>query len=542
MAESEPRDLIRRFHEHRMLRSPHDSVWQTISDVATEHKRSFSGSISRSGGDWTKQNYDPVAQIACNRFVSIFLGLLTSPYDRWLKLDLYGEKASHETRSFFDWVEEAFYATFRAHGFYRVSGGVYQSAGFFGNAMPMIDERPYAGAHGFQGFRFLDIPLEQCIFVEDGNGEVRHVMRFVDWTAYQIISYFGDGADIPEQVRQYIDRPDRKFLCIHEIRPQNPDMTVTKYDSQWVIEEYGHTIRYQELEGNPYIPVRMPVTGGDTYGSGPAYDCLSAIRTLNYYAYLRRENFGFKASPRFVMNEQMRLTGWETAGPGALLIASGEVGQNNLRELSDNTPPDYFRQMAQPEHDAVRRAFYVDQIEFWTERPQDMKAGVASEMGARNRIILSPLLTAMNQSYVVAAIARCLQVFLGAVANRTGPSRVEIPQQVVRSGINIDIVGPLAIAQKAARLAGYRDFLADSSAVIQLYPETRAEMNGQRTLRFLAETNYIPAEIMNSPEEVRAILEAQQQQAAAQQQLDALSQGAPAMLDIARASKELSGA
>ncbi|MEO0249911.1 MAG: portal protein, partial [candidate division WOR-3 bacterium] len=306
-------------------------------------------------------------------------------------------------------------------------------------------------------------------------------------------------------------------------------------------EDEKAIITEEKRKTSPYLPVRMPTYSGETYGRGPAYFCLPAIKTLNYYAYNRRESFGYVTNPRYIVRDNVNIKGWEDVGPGGLLYASGvgDVGPGAIRELSSVTHPEYYRIMASFEEDAIRKAFFADQIEFWMERPQDMKAGVASEMGGRNRILLAPVLTAVSQTFVIPAVIKTIDTIFSAMVNRTDELKVTIPEQIMKNGMNIEITGPLAIAQKAARLSGYREFLADISPVIQMFPDTVQALNGDEIVRSLADSWYIPAGMINSTEKVIAARRAQQQKQQLEEQVGMLERGAPAMLDIAKATKEL---
>lgn len=528
---TEAKDVIKRFNEVKRDRNQYEGLWQEIANITSKIPRHFAPIQRLPGEDWTYKTFDTTAEECLSRWVAIFAGLLTNQTDRWIKFDVFGQDAAYSTRQFFEWIEEMFLASFHNQGFYSAANSVYEGLGLIGNGMPIIDERPYAGAPGFQGFRIADVPFEQCYFLQDGNMEVKSNYRYVKWTADEIISYFGESGNIPEKVTMYRGDLKRFFNCIHEVRPKYPDRTLTTYYSVWVLEAEQHVIRDEELEGNPYISARLPRANSETYGRSPAYKCLAAIQSLNYQAFQRDQAFGFIANPVHAYQKSNKIQ-VSQVGPGAWL-GMQNVSPDGLRVLERNINPEVFRVMMQPHIDAVRRAFYTDQIEQMMQRPEYGKAETVKDLSGRNRLLLGPVLTSISQTFLIPAISRCLQLFFKVIQAHG----IEIPDQIRKNGVNVELVGPLAIAQRAARMEGYRDSIVDMSAIIKLFPDSAVVLNGEESIRFIAETNYMPTRMLNSPETVAAMKAQEAKIKSAQNQLAMLAQGATGVKDMAAAQK-----
>lgn len=532
-------EVIRRFRCAKQIRAGHERDWQEASDLTLLRPKHFITRKTVRGKPWTYEPYDTTARISLRLWQSLFSTMLTSARQRWFHLGLAGEKATHETRQWLEWMERNLYFLFRRDNFYTMADGTYETVGLLGNACGLIDEQPVARTsqiRGFQGFRFNEVPFEQIWIVEDGSREVRHVFRSVEWTTGQIRSYFGANANLPGKVQEYESDEEKTFECVHEIIPKDEENRFSGYHSTWVMPEFQHVIQSGDTDGNPYIVTRIGLSGGETpYGQGPVLDVLPNIRALNHMGYRKAQGVDRVFAPATAYSETNRFNP-DQIRPNEWFAMQDITESTGFRELGTTLNPALMEAFRSDDVAAVRAALFADQVELNMERPEYGKAGVANSISARNLMIVGPTLNWLSRTFLVPSIRRSVQVYLNASAGR-----IPIPNQIIRTGINVDIIGPLAQAQKAAEMEGFDNFLQRAAAIIQIKPQEADQINGERSIRYLAEESWLPTEMLNSPEEMSAIRAQQQRQAQAQAQMAALSQGAPAVLDIAKAQQIASG-
>lgn len=532
-------DVVRRFECAKRVRSGHEGLWQEASDLTLLRPKHFTTRKVSRGRPWTYEPYDTTARISLRLWQSLFSTMLTSARQRWFHIGLAGEKPRWDTRQWLEWMERNLYFLFRRDNFYTMADGTYETVGLIGNACGLIEEQPVARTtqvRGFQGFRFNEIPFEQIWVVEDGSREVRHVFRAVEWTVRQIESYFGKEVSLPGKVKQYEDDEEKTFECVHEVIPKDDENRFSGYYSTWCMPEFRHVIERGETEGNPYVVTRIGLSGGETpYGQGPVLDVLPAVRALNHMGFRKAQGVDRVFAPATAYSETNRFNP-DQIRPNEWFAMQDISPASGFRELETNINPSFMEAFRADDVAAVRAALFADQVELNMERPEYGKAGVANSISARNLMIVGPTLNWLSRTFLVPSIRRSIQVYLNAMAGR-----LDIPDQILRTGINVDIIGPLAQAQKAAEMEGFDTFLQRAAAVIQIKPQEADQINGERSIRYLAEESWLPTEMLNSPDELAVIRQQQARQAEAQAQMSALAQGAPAVLDIAKAQQIASG-
>lgn len=522
--------LERDFNSAVEIRRDYEQDWQEYYDITQTKKRSFC--IRSNGLDnlWTNSCFDGTTSDCEKKFMALFSALLTNTQFRWLRLSLYGRDPSWEARRFLQDLERSFFAISDRDGFYTMSDSVYRSLAI-GNACPMIDERPVTGP-GFQGLRCDEIPMDGVFFLRDGNSDVRYVIRVAHWTAYDIASYFGDSVTMPSRVKEALEKGDltTKFMVTHHVRPESPDKPMSRFISTWACIGERWVIRSRSLENSPYVPVRIGVMNGSTYGTGPGIESLPSIRALNHMGFRKMQGVDWEFAPPTAVSNANKFDA-KNLRPNSLFYLSDINQSTGIRTLTRQMNPQMMEYFASDPKQVVRDHFYWDQINIPMNNPEYAKAGVAAWINSKNRIVLAPELNSITRTYIVPMVRAVIQKLFKAIVRAGG----RIPSEILDNGLNVSILGPLAQAQRESELENFDRAAARMSAIIQLQPETYVNVNGDRTIRYIAQESWMPTEMLNSPAEVetlKAQLRERQEQQIRQEQF---AQGAAGAKDLAEA-------
>lgn len=109
----------------------------------------------------------------------------------------------------------------------------------------------------------------------------------------------------------------------------------------------------------------------------------------------------------------------------------------------------------------------------------------------------------------------------------------------IKAEYKITYISPLAKAQRMIEAQSINDFLGIVGAINEIAPMAVDNINIDKTIKRLSDIYNVPADILNSDDDVKAIREIRQQAQEQQRQLDMLSQGAEGAEKATRAEKNL---
>lgn len=518
-----PSEVLLHFQWAQSGRVTWDSRWEEVARLCEPNSIHFLIRDWTPGTDFTQYQYDSTAQISCKDWVSLHSGLGASQTSEWFDFTLADEEPTEETLDNFAQIKKSLRYHAENDGFYNAASEVYNSLGHYGNSAMLIEERPITRG-GFQGFRFLTFPLNEVYFVEDGNGDVTTMFRHCKMTAYQAVTMFGEGANLTSQIKEAYNRCDTstKWSFINKICPVDPEMPKGRYESYWITEHEPVVVKHGFYEEKPFVGPRLRVTASETYGRGISVDMIAEIRTLNHMAKRHLQAADFSVLPPVAYNEGMDID-LKNRRPGRFYAVTDINGMKpELNKYDERLFTSRYEKSAQ----AVERAFYVDAIRLSSGQGADnkdayMKATVAQMLMEKNRMTLGPIVTRMNREFYKPVVERMLMIYLRAMRGK-----IQFSDQIQRLAKNgslatqIDIVGPLAMAQKQVELQALGTYLQYAGGIGGISPSSLDYFDADEAQKMVAGSTGLTRKLIRKTTKVADIrntrAQIQNQQAQAQ--------------------------
>lgn len=544
-------DAMRRFGLLKTYRARYEGMLNEISTLfGLPYTFSPSPVPWTAGIDFTPEYYDSTGVQACEELVGIQQALGTNSQNRWFSMQLpAGREEGTDFRAIrkLNRLTSVLLSAYGRDGLYKALNGWYRSFDIFGNAVLGVDEQPKANGQ-FMGYDFVPVPFQQCYFAEGAGGRVWTVYRHTLMTACEAVSYFNDDRDrLPDSVlKAYETEPDTLYFeFVRAVEPKDPSNLSKGFDSIWVCGSRGGSVgffagggssegaytvvRERSLTRFPYVVGRDEVWPGEQYGRGCASRCLATLRLLNHFTMRGNQAVDLGTLPPHFYKAGMQID--ENAYvPGAFMPVEDP---GSVKPYVVPIQAQMFEFWMDRNMDVVKRAFYNDVMTLGNN-PEYMKAGVAAAIDARARLKLIPLFNSMNSDLYFPLIGTTLNIL---VENMTPEQKQEfLPDDVLRGrGVRIEIVTPIARAQKNLELTEWRQYMQDMALLSNFDQEAPDYVDADKDAPWLADVHGIDMTRLTSPDMVVQIRRARaiQQQRAAQ--LAALQAGAPAVKDIAQA-------
>ena len=447
--------------------------------------------------------------------VSGLLGYTISPNITWLKLSL--EQMDWMRYSGVkDWLEQAekaLYAAINRSNLYSEAPIFLRDAATYGHSALLIDEDV-----GEQRIRYSTRPTPEVYLDVNEFDEVDTVYRLFSMTVRTMISFFGEDNCHSEIKTKFASTGSRNdsITILHAVYPRKEatgeslDIKKSPWASVYVDMDNDHVIEESGYWENPYATFAWERISRTGYGDGPALNALPDILLLNKAEEARIRLAQLSAEPP--MNVPSKMKGSENVVPGGFnyydkadeVLSPINTGMNFPITIS----------VTQDIENRIRDWFHVDFFLMLQQQTQQKTATEVMELQGEKAAVLSSIIVNLNNA-LASIVRRTFNILY-----RQG--KIPNPPDVLQGSgaqIKIDFVGPLAQAQKKYHQAGgIAQSMALVSPVIQLFPESRDYIDGDRLAVEILDANGFPQSALREDEEVKGIRDARAQMAAQQQQ------------------------
>lgn len=524
------KDIIDREERLASRRSAWDSHWQDVLDYTLPSRGDVTGERP-DGAKRTEKLFDGTAPDSCELLAATLSSSMTPTADRWFEHEAEGLEDDDEPREWLERADDRLFAALADSNFYHQLHETYLDDVTVGTSALMSEERPVE-REGFNGFVFRALTIgEYCVDL-DAQGLVDTVYRKWTWTARQAWQAWGNDAG-PNAAEAARERPDQEFEFIHAVFPRTDRDMQSRlardmaFASVYVSKTEEHLVRqggYQEL---PYGVSRWSVMSGEHYGRSPSMKALPDIKTLNLI-----NRYGLEALPLYLYPPFLT--------PEGVLIGRLKLtpGANNIYDGKAEGKPESLRFGGKPEMEVAAREYYEGKVrghynvdEF---RLKDSPAMTATEVLARQeelQRVLGPNVGRLQAEKLKPVIERCWMMMYRAGAFGAPP-----PQLRQASAINLRYIGPLARAQRLAKIRRIQAAFADIAPLAQLKPDVLDNFDLDKAALLASREHGMPVELIVKGRDVaklRAMRAQQQQRAVAMQQgfevTDRLIEGAKAV-------------
>ncbi len=550
-----PLNLKRRFDAVAGNRSNVEIMWEECSNFVVP----FRGAFFRPDQDEGEVNwkarwiYDSTAVEAAQTLASSLNGSLTSPLTRWYDMKFRND-ALNEDQDAKEWLEDCVSVMFDAltdSNFNLESDEAYLDLVGFGNTV--VVEEIEGDYDNFGGLDFKTIPIKECYFEEDYKGRPKRFYRKVSLTAVQMVDKFTlEG--VPQRIKEMAAKPEGATLkmdaifCIYERQEIIDELKAgTKsiekrmapearpYGYKWFMhdnaEQLGETGGYYEM---PAYVVRWRKVSGSQWGHGPSHVAMGTILTLNELTDLILAAVEKAVDPPTVAEDQGIIGGLELDARGLTIVRNIE----KIKTLESQARHDVGRIEQQDLRDAIRRMFYVDQLEL-----KDSPAMTATEVQVRYELmqrLLGPTLGRLQHDFLDPLLQRTFNILY-----RAGKFK-DPPESVLKADAQMDVeyTGPIARAQKSELVAAIERFIQSIAPMSEMYPELKYLLKAIDAGREQAELLGVPSKLLNSDAEIEEEMDKDTQRTAKAEALAQAQAGGEAMTALGQgmqAMKEAGG-
>lgn len=534
---SDPKAIIRRLGALRILRQPHEPVWQECFDYSfPERGYGLNGSTFMPQDAQAKKNriLDDTASDSA-RILSASLVSGTTPANSiWFGLDAgegdEGSESDDENR-WLDASARTIFANIHAANFDAAAFECCVDivpAGWF---VLYIDEAKEGGYH------FEQWPIAQC-FVSSSRmgGLVDTVYREVELTVEQLVSEYGIDAVSHQVAEAYRNEKfDEKIRIVHAIYPRALHVVGAQrsknlpFASCHVEIATNHLLRESGYHEFPCVVPRWMLIPGSAYATGPMSNALGSIRTINDIKALELAGLDVAVSGMWIAEDDGVLNPRTVkVGPRKIIVANSV---DSMKRLDSGAKFDVAFTAEDRLQASIRKVLLADQLQ-----PQDGPAMTATEVHVRVQLIrqlLGPIYGRLQAEYLQPLITRCF-----GLAYRAGVLG-EATDSLKGRPFTVKYISPLARAQKMEEVQAIDQYVAGAVQVSQVHPEVLDTVDFDAAQKVRGAALGVPSSVIPSQKQIDAKREArataakEAQQQAMQQEM--LSKAAPAIAQRAAA-------
>lgn len=323
--ENKAEQLLRRYNRARERRAVWESHWRECYDFALPQR---DGALVEtiSGEKKTDNLFDATAPNAVDQLAASLLAHLTPPWARWFGLAPGGDLGAEEKDQagvLLDRTAEIIRSHFDRSNFSMEMHQCYLDLVTVGTACLLFEE---AAPGEPSAFRFSAVPLSEVVLDEGPNGRPDITFRRSQMTMASLKARFSDGSFPDEMERKAKDDPDRRFVLIESVLPEDHAYAYTAFLEEETDSDGGPLVlREGRFAVSPFINFRWLKAPGETYGRSPVMKTLPDIKTVN------------KVVELLLKNATIAVTGiWQADDDGVLnpatirLVPGAKIGRAHV--------------------------------------------------------------------------------------------------------------------------------------------------------------------------------------------------------------------
>lgn len=300
-----PKTFIKRFKKAKGMREQWSSLLNDAYDLFLPNRTSSDG--TNAGTNAMAKVFDDTGNQSLNEFVNTLKNRLCPAQQKWAKLEpagrikteiLNGDFSQEENDELQLMLDRQSDVLFNYMHDSNVDVALLEAIGdmAISTGAIMIQEtndldRP---------MNFVSIPADQLAIEEASDGSIKNVYREWDVVGEELSALWPDRKSDPNLERA-IDRNPTTKVKIVEGTVYNH--TEGHYDYIVYCEKADCKVIYQaKYEVSPFVVFRWGKTAGETWGRGPALNCMPTMKTLNRLVSDLLKNNAMAVSPPALIN------------------------------------------------------------------------------------------------------------------------------------------------------------------------------------------------------------------------------------------------
>ncbi len=520
------KDIKRRTMARKADRSNLDGMWDVIERFIVPFRAMMFQSKNQEGNvDWRRREiFDPTAINANTNLAAHIHGAMTNSELKWFGFGFQDMKL-REIGEAKEWLEEAdeiTYQSIKQSNFDLEANEIYiDLTAFGGGIMTSMPEEDSTG--DLESTRYKTLPVDECYYDVDVNGDVINFYRIINWTADQIVGKFGEEG-LPNVILHAFNDPSNSLerfkliFCIYKRRGEEYEDANTfvklavenrPYGSKYIF--WDDCTDIGEEGGHHEMPVFAPQwrrVSGSKHGFSPSMIAIWDVLTLNQLVELVLVAGEKVLDPTLMTTKKGVFGDIDLSAGGTVVVQDLE---KSMKAFESGARFDVSALNKSDLINSINETYYVDELKL-----KDSPAMTAAEVHARVQLmqrLIGPTFGRLKTHFMDPAVTR---QFMINFRYKKFPPLPPSLAEAVNSTLKIDYLGTLAKSQKMEAAASIDRWVGTTVALSEAYPEARDLPNIDEIVREQAENEGVPTRLVNSRAKVkkkRLADEKQQQQA-----------------------------
>lgn len=518
-------DVVQRIDALKMARSSVEAIWNDVEKYIMPLRMGnmYIQDVSENAIRLIRDDiYDSTAIFAAQRMANAMHGTITNPSIKWrsrifkrgnLPINLnedIGAKSWLEGADDTEW-EELYDSNFDAE-----ISSCYQDLVGPGNCFlaTMADnDSPI----DWSGFNFAAYPLKECFFERDHRGDMYHFFNWKKWRASEIRTKWPD-IQLPDRVGKELTTggdPDVRFDIVYAIypRPGKKDTggVLSPMERPWgakyVFKDTAQTLGPEEgFYQMPVLHCPYEKTSGSAWGHGPGMVMSPTAKYINFW--LELEDMAVrKVIDPAILSQERGVISDLNLGPGGVTVVRN---MDAVKVFESGAKIDFSKMSLKELRDSIHQAFHNDELQL-RDSPQMSATEAQIRYELMNRV-LGPTMGRIQYSLLSKMLDRTFKTLL------RNKQFAPTPDIVKKSNAQMKVIytGALMKAQKTDEVASIERWLGQVGGIAKVMPQVLNVVDIVQVARELALKLNIPAKMLRSVKDVEALIQQQQQVAAAQ--------------------------
>lgn len=526
---ADPTQILSRFETLAADRSTWERNWQDIRELVRPTTSDFTKTTTP-GQSKVDGVYDGSAREACKELAAALQSYMSSPTERWFSLKVVGDDDANRDPDTLAWLEHVADEIYEQYSndetmFTSAYHEGYLDIAAFGNTIVNQEWNQEK-----DGLVFRTMPVSTCYYAEDDAGLVSTLFRLTQKTKNQLIERFGT-ANLPKKVMDANDVT--KFEVVHAVYPRADRNTASytqknmPFASCWVLRQDKRLLEESGYRSFPYHVARWTKVADETYGRGPADDCLPDIRMLNRMEYTLIKAGQKQVDPPLTVPNDGFLLPIKTA-PGSLNFK--EPGAENLEPLKMEGNLPWGEDKAAQKREFIRQCFFADWVKLMPKKERQTAYEI-SELVEQQLRMMAPMLGRIQTELLRPTIARSYELLLAA--RRFAPA----PPGAQRRTLSVVYVSAAARAQEGTKAIAMGRYAQELLPMAQVDPSVLDIIHPDRFASELAAIRGISRKVLRTPDELVEVRQARAQEKQAAQLAQIAAPASQAVKNLADANK-----
>lgn len=487
---------------------------------------------------------DPTGTYAVRVCSSGLMSGLASPSRPWFKVlpAIKGIEVDEAGRKWLDDIEDRMYTILAGSNFYESFAQECEDLVVFGTAPCIIyeDERDLLRCYN---------PVVGEYFLRAGaTGRVDGLYRTFVFTVNQIVDFFGVDncpADIQKMWQGKGAELETERIVAHSIEPNFAlgDNDAGKIAGNFAWREvywvYGSASQYPlSMKGfveQPFTASRWSTQSNDAYGRSVGMDVLPDIIQLQVETMRKAEAIEKMVRPPLVADMQLKNQP-SSILPGHVTYVQGLGPGTGMRSIYD-VNPDIGAMMNDLKEiqGRIQRGFFNDIMMVLSQNPDAKRTAYETAQLVQEKMqVLGPVI----ENIITQSLKPRLKRIFGIMKRK---NMLPLPPDSLKDvPVDVEFISMLALAQKAAATGGLERIAALIGNMVPVYPEAKDKLNVDAYIDKMNELLDNPQSILNGPDAVAKIRQAQQEHLKAMQAEQQVHDGVATAGVAADAGKVLS--